>query len=531
MKRFIVLFIAFIMLASAAVCVTASAGDRPPLLVDEDELLTEEEFASVKAKLDEVSDRRNTDIAVVTVASLDGKSAIEYADDYFDNNGYGRGETRDGILFLICTEEGLWWMTTSGAGIDYFDDAELDKLEEIVQPYLSDGDFCGAFTAYAEECDRRIENYTPPEPVRMLVDEAGLLSGEDFASLEAKLNEISDRCKTDIAVVIADSFGGKKAYEYAEDYFHDKGYGRGDTKDGILFLIGRNETKWWMSAFGLGKNYFNGAELDTLESIVQPYINDGDYYGAFTAYAEECDRRIGEYTAAGRPPLLVDGADLLSAEDFAALESKLNEISDRRSLDIVVLTVDSLGGKSAMEYADDYFDYNGYGRNETKDGILFLVCMGQRKWWMSTTGMGITYYDDAELEHLEDLTLSKLSSGRYYEAFTAYAEECDVRIDEYIESLKPKYFLYAVIGVIVGLIVAFVNGNKYKRELVSVTAKGDADDYIAPEGLELTVKEDVFAYSSVSKVYIEPSSSRSGGGSSTHTSSSGSSHGGRGGSF
>ena len=422
-------------------------------------------------------------------------------------------------------------MATSGAGDVYFDDAELDDLEEIVQPYLSDGDFYGAFTAYAQECGRRIESYTPPEPVRMLVDEAGLLSAEEFASLESKLNEISERRKTDIAIVIAGSLGGKNAYEYAEDYFREKGYGRGDTKDGILFLICKNESKWCMAPFGLGKNCFGGAALETLESIVQPYISGGDYYGAFTAYAEECDRRCGEFAASAHPPLLVDGADLLSAEEFAALEAKLNEISDRRNLDIAVLTVDSLGGKSAMEYADDYFDYNGYGRGDNKDGILFLVCMGQRKWWITTTGMGIKYYDDDELIYLEELTLNKLSSGRYYEAFTAYAEECDVRIDKYIESLKPKYFLYAVIGAIVGLIFAFVNGNKYKRELISVMAKGDADDYITPSGLELTVKEDVFAYSSVSKTYIEPSSSRSGGGSSTHTSSSGSSHGGRGGSF
>ena len=82
----------------------------------------------------------------------------------------------------------------------------------------------------------------------------------------------------------------------------------------------------------------------------------------------------------------VDDANLLEDTEEAELEQILEEISMRQNCDVVIVTVDSLDGKSAMEYADDYFDYNGYGYGAEKDGILFLIAMEDRDWWISTHG-------------------------------------------------------------------------------------------------------------------------------------------------
>ena len=42
------------------------------------------------------------------------------------------------------------------------------------------------------------------------------------------------------------------------------------------------------------------------------------------------------------------------------------------------------GGKTAEAYADDYYDYNGYGYGENDDGLLLLVSMGEREWAITT---------------------------------------------------------------------------------------------------------------------------------------------------
>ena len=57
----------------------------------------------------------------------------------------------------------------------------------------------------------------------------------------------------------------------------------------------------------------------------------------------------------------VDNADLVLDYQESEIESKLDKISDKYNMDFVVVTVPSLDGKTSEAYADDYFDYNGYG--------------------------------------------------------------------------------------------------------------------------------------------------------------------------
>ena len=65
-----------------------AAADHPARLVDQAELLTAEEQQQIQAKLDEVSEMHHCDAEVMTVNSLQGKTATEYADAAFDYDGY-----------------------------------------------------------------------------------------------------------------------------------------------------------------------------------------------------------------------------------------------------------------------------------------------------------------------------------------------------------------------------------------------------------------------------------------------------------
>lgn len=59
-------------------------------------------------------------------------------------------------------------------------------------------------------------------------------------------------------------------------------------------------------------------------------------------------------SASGSLPRLVDDAGLLSDSEEVDLLEELDEISERQQVDVVVVTVNSLEGSSAMEYADDF---------------------------------------------------------------------------------------------------------------------------------------------------------------------------------
>ena len=120
-------------------------------------------------------------------------------------------------------------------------------------------------------------------------------------------------------------------------------------------------------------------------------------------------------------PRVVDDANLLTDSEEKQLLSKLDEISQRQKVDVVVVTVDSLGGKSAMAYADDFYDYNGYGFGTSHDGVLLLVAMGTRDYWISTTGYGIKAFTDKGIDYISDKFVSYLSDAEYAKAFDTYA--------------------------------------------------------------------------------------------------------------
>lgn len=226
---------------------------------------------------------------------------------------------------------------------------------------------------------------------------------------------------------------------------------------------------------------------------------------------------------------VVDNADLLTDDEEAKLSQVLTQVADTHDIDIVVLTVDSLNGKSAMAYADDYYDYNGYG----EDGVLLLVNMGQREWWVSTAGKCIPAIDSYSVERS---ILTALSMGYYYDAFTAYADCCDRLMsgsgsDDYYddyEDTSPSLFqgllICLVIGAAVGGIVVLI----MKSQLKSVRSQPGASSYVKPGSLQLSVCRDLYLYQNTTR---RPKPKNNGSGGSVHRSSSGRSHGGGGGRF
>ena len=96
-------------------------------------------------------------------------------------------------------------------------------------------------------------------------------------------------------------------------------------------------------------------------------------------------------------PRLVDDADLLTDSEETVLLAELDEISERQECDVIVVTIETEGNDdtTVTEYADDFYDYWGYGIGEDKSGILLFVDMTQRNWAISTCGYGITAFTDA----------------------------------------------------------------------------------------------------------------------------------------
>ena len=246
------------------------------------------------------------------------------------------------------------------------------------------------------------------------------------------------------------------------------------------------------------------------------------------------ETRLGE--------LLVDDADLLTDAQEAALLAKLNELSERQKFELVIVTVDGLNGATPRNFADDYFDYNGYGYGPDDDGALFLISPEERDWWFSTHAFGIKAFTDAGIDQMMGYVTPALKDDKYDKAFNELVKQCDkyltqARTGEPYDTgnLPPpgmkNPMTNVLISIAIGAVVAFFVLSIMKKSLKSVRMQAKADTYLRQNSLIIANGYEQFLYSNVSRVARQSSSGGGGGGSSSHSSSSGRSHGGGGGKY
>lgn len=242
---------------------------------------------------------------------------------------------------------------------------------------------------------------------------------------------------------------------------------------------------------------------------------------------------VTPFYAAEKGAKVVDDSGYFTAQQTLALSDKLTNIGNKYNMDLVVVLVPTLNGKSKVVYADDYYDYNGY----KEDGCLLLLCVDDREWYISTKGYGITAFTDYGIDRIGDEITSELKAKNYYGACDKYADLCDEFLTEakngtpYDTNHKRRDafdYLFAIgISLVIGIVVAAIAAFSLKSKYKPVRLKAEANDYLVQGSLNVRNAYDNFLYTHVSRVRRE----KSGGGSSTHTSSSGSTHGGGGGSW
>lgn len=252
-------------------------------------------------------------------------------------------------------------------------------------------------------------------------------------------------------------------------------------------------------------------------------------------------------------PLIVDEADLLTAEEEASLEAVAEGLLDAYGVDIVILTVDSLEGKRPQDYADDYYDAQGYGVGDDYSGALFLLSMEERDLYVSTCGDAIYALTDYGIDQTTELALPYLGDGDYYGGFLVWLEALPEYFDAlaegtpvdgsdysedfyhggqeevvyYEEEVSPSVLLSLMIALPVAGVVLLI----MRLTMNTKRPQHSAMDYMKADSFHLRSQQDLFLYSQVTKrekPKAPPPSSSGGGGSSVHTSSSGRSHGGGG---
>lgn len=136
-----------------------------------------------------------------------------------------------------------------------------------------------------------------------------------------------------------------------------------------------------------------------------------------------------------------DDADILSDSEEKALEKKAKELAKKRSLDIVLVTVNDENVNSPVDYTRNFYYTHDFGYEDSKGtGVLYMIDMYNRVPVASTFGKANQSMGNAR-DRILEASHDDLASGDYYDAF-------DVMLDETDKTLNPASALGKILIVL-----------------------------------------------------------------------------------
>jgi len=234
---------------------------------------------------------------------------------------------------------------------------------------------------------------------------------------------------------------------------------------------------------------------------------------------------------------IVDNAGLLSTEKKENLRNIADRIADTYDFDLVIVTEKSIGTAAPMAYADDFFDNNGYGLGENRDGCLFLQVTGERDYWFSTSGKGVKILNPTAGSKLNADVLKFLKADadadNYYDAYMAFLLDWEKFLVLEANGRSYNFFhqwniVLIIAAWLISLAIGFLVVQIWKKGMNTALAQTHAAGYVIPGSLNFSEKKDRFLYSTVKKTKRQTENVSS---VAKHISSSGRQHGGRGGKY
>lgn len=133
-----------------------------------------------------------------------------------------------------------------------------------------------------------------------MVDDAGLLSDAQAATIETQLSELSKKQGIDFVVFTENNPDISSPANAADDFFDYNGYGTGADHSGALLYINMATRDCYISTCGYAITAFTDAGLDYMIAQIAPSLSDEDYVSAFETYISLCDDFM-EQAKSGEP--------------------------------------------------------------------------------------------------------------------------------------------------------------------------------------------------------------------------------------
>ena len=166
-------------------------------IVDMANILNSEQTSQLEQKITQVINNCQMDVVILTTCLNNGKSMVDFADDYYDENDYGIDLRKSGLILALILQDNEWYISTSGAAIDTFSDWGIEYLGKVMKPSLVDRNFYQAFedfVSYTEKfnvqaaTDKPYDRYNQGDLPNLDVDEEVVFDNQDNSEPKTKMD-------------------------------------------------------------------------------------------------------------------------------------------------------------------------------------------------------------------------------------------------------------------------------------------------------------------------------------------------------
>lgn len=259
---------------------------------DQAELLTQQQSEAVEVQIADLQQTLQADIVVLTVKDTQGKDARTYAQAFYDENGFGNGADRSGMLLSIDMDQQTLCLIVRGKMAQIFTEDQqqvlLSGVREACKTSYETG--MGAFLTQARAIAQAYGPTATPAlhaQEQRVFDDADLFTAAQEQALEDSAAALRAQMNMDVVIVTTADAKGKSARAYADDYYDDNGFGVGKRDDGVLFLIDMDNREAYISTCGNMIDLLTDGRIDSMLDGVVPNLQQKDYAGAAQAFLSQ----------------------------------------------------------------------------------------------------------------------------------------------------------------------------------------------------------------------------------------------------
>ena len=287
-----------------------------------------------------------------------------------------------------------------------------------------------------------------------VVDISETLTKDERIELSQYIFTFMDAVQCDLQIYFirsVEAYGYETMDAFADYCYMDEKYPAGYGAEGTAVIL----------VYELDKNlasvtYFGDVPRLTQWAVLKArllfeyYVRFGDPYDGCKLFIDRIWKELDATHTAGelRTDLLgpenfrqfnneniarvLDYGEILSETAEAEMLARVEKFRKETGVDIVVVTVPETDGKDLVLFADNFYDYAGFGGGSECDGVMLLVDMNPnvRDYTIITTGRGISYFTDAEIDGILDGMLDYFAAGKFEDGVNYYIDQSIFQIND-----------------------------------------------------------------------------------------------------